>query len=137
ARDCTLVLRKLRRPREFVILKDRTVNIDFSARPGFSAYVLLLIASGIAMLVIASPTVKRQTKVGRVLNAAFGLGFLGYGIYLGFMFKGGHYVIFFQAFILPIVLIIRTIRGAVTAPAARQQPLTYPPAVPMQYPAAQ
>jgi len=110
------------------------VNIDFSAHPGFSAYVLLLMVAGVAMLIIASPTVKRQRTLSRVLNAAFGAGFLGYGIYLAFMFKGGHYVIFFQAFILPILLISRTIRGAAASPPPA--PSVYPPAAPAQYPPA-
>jgi hypothetical protein len=88
------------------------MNIDFSAHPGFSAYVLLLMFSGLVMLVMASPTVKRSTTALRAINALFGLGFLGYGIYLAFIFDGGHYMIFFQAFILPVLLIVRTVRTA-------------------------
>jgi predicted lipid-binding transport protein (Tim44 family) len=88
------------------------VNIDFSAAPGFSAYVLLLIFSGVAMIVMASPTVKHSTMGVRALNALFGVGFLGYGFYLAFMFHGGGYIIFFKAFILPVLMIFRTIRSA-------------------------
>jgi len=94
------------------------VNIDFNAAPGFSIYVLLLMFSGIAMLVMASPTVKHSTTGVRALNALFGLGFLGYGFYLAFLFHGGGYLIFFKAFILPVLMIFRTIRGA---RAARSQ----------------
>ena len=48
----------------------------------------------------------------RALNALFGVGFLGYGFYLAFLFHGGGYLIFFKAFILPVLMIFRTIRGA-------------------------
>jgi hypothetical protein len=91
------------------------VNIDFSANPGFSAYVLLLMFSGVAMIIMASPTVKHSTMGVRALNALFGVGFLGYGFYLAFLFSGGGYLIFFKAFILPVLMIFRTIRSARTA----------------------
>jgi hypothetical protein len=98
------------------------VNIDFSADPGFSSYVLLLMAAGIAMVVMASPAVRRSTMPLRILNTVVGLGFFGYGFYLAFLFDGGSYLMFFQAFILPVVLIFRTIQAARartrTAPAA-------------------
>ena len=73
------------------------MNIDFGAAPGFSAYVLLLMFSGVAMIVMASPTVKHSTNGLRALNALFGVGFLGYGFYLAFLFNGGGYFIFFKA----------------------------------------
>jgi predicted lipid-binding transport protein (Tim44 family) len=88
------------------------VNIDFSADPAFSAYVVLLMFSGVAMIIMASPTVKHSTMGVRALNALFGVGFLGYGFYLAFLFHGGGYVIFFKAFILPVLMIFRTIRSA-------------------------
>ena len=89
------------------------MNIDFSSQPGFSAYVLLLMASGIAMVVLASPAVRRSTMFLRVVNTVVGLAFFGYGFYLTFLWSGvGTYFIFFKAFILPAVLIFRTIQGA-------------------------
>ena len=88
------------------------MNIDFHADPTFSAYVLLLMFSGVAMIVMASPTVKHSTMGVRALNALFGVGFLGYGFYLAFLFDGGGYFIFFKAFILPVLMIFRTIRSA-------------------------
>lgn len=88
------------------------MNIDFSAAPGFSAYVVLLMFSGIAMIVMASPAVKRLSMGLRALNTLFGVAFLGYGFYLAFLFHGGGYLIFFKAFILPVLLIVRTIRSA-------------------------
>ncbi|MGZ4486106.1 MAG: hypothetical protein ACXVW8_17430, partial [Nocardioidaceae bacterium] len=89
------------------------MNIDFSADPGFSAYVLPLMFSGIVMVVLASPVVKNSRPWLRLLNIAVGLGFFGYGFYLAFLFQGGTYFMFFKAFILPALLIFRTIQGAV------------------------
>ena len=88
------------------------MNIDFSVDPGFSTYVVLLMFSGFAMILMASPMVKHSTAGVRALNALFGLGFLGYGFYLAFLFQGGGYLIFFKAFIVPVVMIFRTIRSA-------------------------
>jgi hypothetical protein len=99
------------------------MNIDFDAAPGFSAYVLLLMFSGVAMIIMASPTVKHSTNGLRALNGLFGVGFLGYGFYLAFLFDGGGYLIFFKAFILPVLLLIRTVR---TARASRSPQLPAP-----------
>jgi hypothetical protein len=107
------------------------VNIDFQAEPLFSAYVLLLMFSGIAMIVMASPTVKRSTMGLRALNALFGVAFLGYGFYLAFLFHGGSYFILFKAFILPVLLIVRTIKGARTS-RAQQRPVYASSPVPQQ-----
>lgn len=89
------------------------MNIDFSARPGFSAYVLLLMFSGVIMLGLSSPAIKRSTRGLRLLNGLFGAGFVIYGFYLAFIFNGGTYIIFFKAFILPVLLIVNTVRSAV------------------------
>jgi hypothetical protein len=87
------------------------MNIDFDARPGFSTYVLLLMFSGLVMIALATPAVKRTSMGYRVLNGIAGAGFFGYGFYLTFIFDGGTYLIFFKAFILPVLLIVNTIRG--------------------------
>lgn len=92
-------------------------NLDFSGHPGFSWYVVLLIISGVAMLGLAAAFPSRPLHRG--LNGVFGLGFVGYGIYLAFIFSGGTYVIFFKAFILPVVLIASTIRARVGARQGR------------------
>jgi len=63
------------------------------------------------MVAVGSPLVGRQRLLYRVLNVVFGLGFLGYGVYLAFFFTGGHYEIFFKAFILPVLLIVRSLRA--------------------------
>jgi hypothetical protein len=87
------------------------VNLDFSAQPLFSWYVLLLIFSGIAMLVMGALNSGGLSKGWRALNLLFGLGFAGYGIYLGFIFKGGEYIIFFKALILPVLMIVNYVRA--------------------------
>src|SRR4051812_32127952 len=107
------------------------VNIDFTNHAGFSAYVLLLMFSGLAMIVLASPAVKRQRPLMRALNLLFGIGFFCYGFYLAFLFAGGTYVLFFKAFILPAVLIIRSFRSrppAETAPMATSASVPAPSA---------
>ena len=91
----------------------------------FKTYVLFLILSGIAMLVIAGIRTG-QTTPRRLWNAIFGAGFLGYGLYLLLVFRGGHYFIFVYAFILPVLMIARFFRdrGVVRA---RQQPAVFQP----------
>jgi hypothetical protein len=85
----------------------------------FKAYVLFLILSGIAMLVIACLR-SGQTTGRRAVNGIFGAGFLGYGLYLLLFFPGGHYILFFYAFILPILMIVQFFRDR-GALRARQQ----------------
>ena len=100
------------------------MNIDFGQHPGFSAYVLLLMGTGLAMMLMTS--IGRAGRGLRLLNGLFGLGFFGYGFYLAFLFEGGSYVIFFKAFILPVVLVLRTVHGAVTRGG-----VTVPPGAPV------
>lgn len=86
----------------------------------FTIYVLFLILSGIAMLVMAGVKTG-QTAVRRAWNAAFGAGFTIYGLYLLLFFRGGHYLIFFYVFIVPVLMIVRFFRDR-SAYRARQQP---------------
>jgi hypothetical protein len=86
----------------------------------FTIYVLFLILSGIAMLVMAGVKTG-QTAVRRAWNAVFGAGFTIYGLYLLLFFRGGHYLIFFYVFIVPILMIVRFFRDR-SAYRARQQP---------------
>jgi len=87
------------------------VNLDFSADPTFSWYVVLLFISGIAMIIIGAVNTGKLSVGWRIFNTLAGLGFLGYAVYLGFIFQGGHYILFFKAFILPVLLIINFIRS--------------------------
>lgn len=121
-------------------------NLDFAHHGGFSWYCLLLMFSGIVMLVIA--VLRNQTTQRRVIRAIFGLGFFGYGFYLAFLWGGGTYLVFFQAFIVPVLLIIDTLRsrgvrrqpqpsvvaGARTMAAPNLQPMTDPGLPPMADP---
>ena len=75
----------------------------------FQFYVLFLILSGIAMLVMASAKTA-QTTTRRAWNAVFGAGFTIYGLYLLLFFHGGQYLIFYYVFILPILMIVRFFR---------------------------
>jgi hypothetical protein len=98
-------------------LGDTTMgNLDFSNHTGFSWYVILLVISGIAMMGLAFVAAKPLT---RLLNLLFGVGFVVYGVYLGWVWQGGTYVIFFKAFILPVVLIYATLRTGIAKRKAR------------------
>ncbi|MGK4582220.1 hypothetical protein [Kitasatospora sp. HPMI-4] len=117
------------------------MNLDFSAEPLFSWYAVLLFGSGIAMLVIASVNSSGLSTGWRVFNAIAGVGFVGYAVYLGFIFEGGHYIIFFKAFILPVMMVVNFVRSmanrqkvvapavpaaAAAAPAAPEAPVVPP-----------
>jgi hypothetical protein len=93
-------------------------NLSFAHNAGFSWYCILLMLSGIAMLVTA--VLRNQAMQRRVIRAIFGIGFFCYGFYLTFIFSGGHYVLFFQAFIVPVLLILDTIRGRASRRRMRQ-----------------
>jgi hypothetical protein len=72
----------------------------------FHVYVLFLIASGVMMLVMAL-TRAPYARRGQVWNFIFGAGFTIYGLYLLLFLRGGHYFIFFYAFILPVLMAVR------------------------------
>jgi hypothetical protein len=95
------------------------VNLDFSEQPIFSWYVVLLFISGVAMLVLGAINSGGLSRGWRVANLLFGLGFVGYAFYLAFLFQGGHYIIFFKAFILPVVVIFNFFRGLGTRRGAQ------------------
>src|SRR4051794_29895577 len=85
----------------------------------FDFYAWMLIMSGLLLLVVGA-TLPGQTVGSRVLNLLFGAGFLSYGIYLEFIFEGGSYRIFFYAFIVPILLVVRTFKARQAAKEARE-----------------
>lgn len=87
------------------------MNLDFSLDPLFSWYVLLLLVSGIVMFVMGVTNAARQSIGWRIFGLVAGLGFFGYAVYLGFIFEGGEYLIFFKAFIVPVVVIIQFVRS--------------------------
>lgn len=76
----------------------------------FNWYVALLAISGVIMVAMAA--VKNgQNTVARSINMIFGAVFLGYAFYLAFLFDGGSYLIFFQAFIVPVVMVVNYVRN--------------------------
>ena len=102
-----------------IVFVDCGVNNVSNSHLFLVIYVLLLILSGIAMLVIAGVN-SGQNKTRRIWSAVLGAAFTGYGIYLLLFFQGGHFVVFFYAFILPILMIVRFFRDR-SAFRARQQ----------------
>jgi hypothetical protein len=92
----------------------------------FDLYALLLILSGF-LLVIVGSALPRQTLASRILNVLVGLAFLGYGCYLEFIFTGGTYRVFFYAFLVPILLVVRTFKARKEARLAREQAATAAP----------
>lgn len=88
------------------------MNIDFNAEPLFSWYVVLLAFAGVVMLGMAAIG-GGQSMWMRALDTLFGIGFVGYAVYLGFIFTGGTYVIFFKAFLLPVFLLIGFVKSLV------------------------
>ncbi|MBO2453829.1 hypothetical protein J4573_42535 [Actinomadura barringtoniae] len=99
------------------------MNIDFSAEPMFSWYVVLLAFAGIVMLGMAAIGGGQSVWV-RALDTVFGIGFVGYAVYLGFIFTGGTYVIFFKAFFVPVFLFIGFVKSLANR---RGQAQTYAP----------
>ncbi|MEU8926816.1 hypothetical protein AB0D10_38835 [Kitasatospora sp. NPDC048545] len=98
-------------------------NLDFSAEPLFSWYAVLLALSGVIMLVLGA--VAGGLKAGlRILNVLIGLGFLGYAYYLVFVFEGGTYYLFFKVFILPVAMIVYSVKAIVERSNAKQQAAT-------------
>ncbi|MGV9563573.1 hypothetical protein [Streptomyces sp. NPDC003480] len=112
------------------------MNLDFSAEPLFSWYVVLLFISGAAMLILGAINSSGLSKGWRAFNVIAGVGFMGYGIYLGFIFQGGTYIVFFKAFILPVMVIVNFFRSRShrKATAAARQPVATPQPVAVAQP---
>ena len=93
----------------------------------FNVYIFFLIASGVAMLVMGGlrlPYARRS----RVLNFILGAAFVIYGLYLLLFFTGGHVFIFFYAFILPILMVVRFFRERTAYRSRGATEPSYPPA---------
>ncbi|MFF4344899.1 hypothetical protein ACFY00_33880 [Kitasatospora sp. NPDC001540] len=113
------------------------MNIDFSLDPAFSWYVILLMFSGLATICIGLVPVSALSAGWRIITVIAGVAFFGYGVYLGFFFEGGSYRIFFQAFIVPIVLVVNFFkalsnRNRTAAPVPPQAQVPYPGQAPFQ-----
>lgn len=86
------------------------MNLDFSAKPAFAWYVVLLALSGVLMLILAAIG-NRMKGSERLINAVAGSGFIGYAVYLAFISDSDSYTIFFYAFILPVLLIVNFVKS--------------------------
>ncbi|WP_406043089.1 hypothetical protein OG799_03690 [Micromonospora sp. NBC_00898] len=82
-------------------------------------YELLLMLGGIALIVIGL-AIREQGTGSRILNLVVGLGFFGYGFYLMFLAPvGTRYTVFYYAFILPVLLIVRAVKARKEAKEAQ------------------
>jgi hypothetical protein len=97
----------------------------------FYVYAVFLILSGISMLVMALVRAS-YAKRRQVLNFILGAGFTIYGLYLLLVFNGGHYVMFYYAFVLPILMIYGFFRDR--AAAARYRKMATGPKAGAGYP---
>src|SRR5687767_10389854 len=96
---------------------DTLAAIDHLKADGtFAAYVAALCVSGVILLIIAAVGLGQSAGM-RALDAVIGLAFLGYGGYLALIFDGDEYVIFFYAFIVPVLLIVQIFRNRSRAAA--------------------
>lgn len=75
----------------------------------FVVYTIALIVSGILMVVAA--VLPGKTALGRAFGVLIGLGLLGYGLYLGLIFQGGSYWMFFYVFVVPFLYIVRAVKA--------------------------
>lgn len=85
-------------------------NLNFADSAGFSWYCVLLVIGGLTMIVLGP--LRGQARSGMTLNLILGIVFFGYGLYLAYGFRGGHYFVSYWVLILPVVLITRTIRSS-------------------------
>lgn len=85
-------------------------NIDFSNDSMFSWYCVMLAATGLITLGLASVT-PRLSVWPRALVAVLGIASLGYAYYLVYVFHGGTYVISFKIFFLPVFLVGGVLRA--------------------------
>lgn len=84
----------------------------------FLIYIVALAVAGIVLVALAAANFGGQSAVMRVINAVIGLGFLGYAVYLFFIFDGGSFALFYYPFILPVLLIIQAFRNRKSRAAA-------------------
>jgi hypothetical protein len=86
--------------------------MDLSAYDSvYLAYLGALVVSGIIMLVLAATGFGSGGALARVLNGLFGLGFLGYAVYLVFFDTSDTYRMFYYAFILPVLMLIQAFKN--------------------------
>ncbi|KJS62555.1 hypothetical protein [Streptomyces rubellomurinus] len=87
-------------------------NLDFSAEPLFSWYVVALAASGILLLGLGAFAFGVKF-LPRILAIAAGIGLLYYAYYMAYVFEGGTYTLYYKLFVLPVLLIVYMVKAIV------------------------
>ncbi|MFH8382719.1 hypothetical protein ACH4E7_17475 [Kitasatospora sp. NPDC018058] len=101
-------------------------NLDFSAEPLFSWYVVALAFSGVSILVFGALPIAGLKVVLRIVSILAGLGLLGYAYYLAFVFEGGTYTLYYKIFVVPIAVIALLVKEIVDRGKATKRPQTPP-----------
>jgi len=91
----------------------------------FLLYVGLLALAGVLQLVIAGVGFGAAVAT-RLVSGLFGLGFLGYAIYLAFFFEGGSFAMFWYAFIAPVATIAQVVKNRRERGSSRPAPAPAP-----------
>jgi hypothetical protein len=100
----------------------------------FLGYIALLAVSGILLVILATGGFG-QTAAARVIDALFGLGFLGYAGYLLLFFEGGTVQIFFYAFAVPVLAVVNAVKAQKAKREAQAYiPIPYGPGQPIPAP---
>ncbi|MBF9067887.1 hypothetical protein [Streptacidiphilus fuscans] len=108
--------------------------LQFSAHPFLALYAILLMISGFGSVALSVLNVGGRSIGWRIFGVIAGLLFGGYGVYMGFFFTGGEYILSGRGIVLPFVLIggmLGRARRAKTANAAAPMPgIPQQPAMP-------
>jgi hypothetical protein len=77
----------------------------------FNMYSLLLAISGILLIVTAATGFGGRSPGARAVNGIIGLAFVGYAIYLQFIFTSGTVFESYYVFVVPVLLIVQAFRN--------------------------
>ncbi len=89
------------------------------------AYGLALGLSAIALVLMAVTRFGTNSTIDRVLCGLGGAAVGWYSFHLLFLYEGGKYVVFVYAFILPVYVAYRLIRGFLNRAADREKRAAY------------
>ncbi|MEY9845681.1 hypothetical protein ABH940_002759 [Streptacidiphilus sp. BW17] len=79
--------------------------LEFSAHPFLAIYSILLMISGFGSVALSVLNIGGRSVGWRIFGVIAGLLFGGYGIYMGFFFTGGEYILSGRGIVLPFLLI--------------------------------
>jgi len=102
----------------------------------FNLYSALLAISGILLAVTAATGFGGRSVGARIVNGLFAVLFVGYAIYLQFIFTSGTVFISYYVFVVPILLILQAFRNR-TAAKQQQAAAAQASAIGTPYPNAQ